>query len=361
MSIKEIFDYIRTELPFTLSIAFALLAYFAGRLLERIIIPWLQKLAHKSRTDFDDLLVKALRHKLTLVLVVLSFHLSVHFFHFGTKTESMLKHQMLPSFYIAIFTLFLQGLTADLVQNALRSARGLHLPSTSLFSNIIRVIVISIGITFILDVWGVSLAPILTTLGVGGLAVALALQDTLGNFFAGVQIILSKKVRPGDYVVLDSGQEGFVQDISWRNTAVLSLENNYIIIPNSKLGSAIVTNFNSGTSELLLPVTVGVSYDSDLEFVEKITKEVAKEVMANTEGGDPSYDPFMNFHTFNNSSIDYTIRLKCIAPQHRFKLVHAFIKALHKRYGEVGINIPFPIRTVYMRNLPGNSKADNDA
>lgn len=359
MSIQDIVQYIRTEIPFTFSILFALAAYFTGRLLEKLIVPWLQKMAHRSRTDFDDLLVKALRHKLTLVLVVLSFHLSVHLLHFKPAVEATLRQKLLPSFYIAIFTLFAQGFMADLVQNALRSARGLHLPSTSLFSNIIRIILISIGITFILDVWGVSLAPILTTLGVGGLAVALALQDTLSNFFAGVQIILSKKVRPGDYVVLDSGQEGFVQDISWRNTAVLSLENNYIIIPNAKLGSAIVTNFNSGTPELLLPVTVGVSYDSDLEFVEKITKEVAKEVMSSVEGGDPSYEPFMNFHTFNNSSIDYTIRLKCIGPQHRFKLVHAFIKALHKRYGEVGINIPFPIRTVYMHNMASNAQKND--
>ncbi|NIK74424.1 small-conductance mechanosensitive channel [Thermonema lapsum] len=358
MSIKELFEYMRTELPFTLSIALIVIAYFAGRLLERVIIPWLQKLAHKSRTNFDDILVKSLRHKLTWLLVILSFHLSVHFFHFDNETESILRHQLLPSFYIAILTLFLQGLIAELVQNTIRSVPGLQLPSTSLFSNLIRIIVICIGATFILDVWEVSLAPILTALGVGGLAVALALQDTLANFFAGVQIIVSKKVRPGDYVVLDSGQEGFVQDISWRNTALLSPQNNYIIIPNSKLGSAIVTNFNSNTPELLMPVTVGVSYDSDLEFVEKVTKEVAKEVMSTVEGGDPSYEPFMNFHTFNNSSIDFTIRLKCLGPQYRLKLVHAFIKALHKRYGEVGINIPFPIRTVYMRNL---SNTDNKA
>lgn len=359
LSLEKILEYLEAKIPITFTIAFSIVALLLGRFLEKVFLPRLQRLAARSRTDIDDIFIKAIRNKITLLLIILAFHLSVYFFHFQQKTEQIITHRILPSLYVAVFILFLQSFLADIVQSTLRSIRGLQLPSTSLFSNIIRIIIISVGFTFILDIWHVSLAPILTTLGVGGLAVALALQDTLANFFAGLQIILSKKVSPGDYVVLDSGQEGFVQDISWRNTSVLSLENNYIIIPNSKLGNAIVTNFNAGTSELILPVRVGVSYDSDLAFVEQITIEVAREILRTVKGGDSSYQPFLNFHTFNNSSIDFTVRLKCIAPQYRFILVHEFIKALHKRYNEVGIVIPFPIRTVYMHQMNAQTISDN--
>jgi small-conductance mechanosensitive channel len=85
---------------------------------------------------------------------------------------------------------------------------------------------------------------------VGGLAVALALQDTLSNLFAGLHIIASKKLLPGDYFLLDSGEEGYVQDVNWRNTFIRTLRNNMIVVPNARLASAILTNYYQPSSEM---------------------------------------------------------------------------------------------------------------
>ncbi len=124
----------------------------------------------------------------------------------------------------------------------------------------------------------------LTALGVGGLAVALALQDTLANLFAGIHILASKTVQPGDYIRLSSGEEGYVEDINWRQTTVRALSNNLVVIPNGQLAKTNMTNFMRPEQQLTILVQVGVAYDSDLEHVERVTTEVVAEVMTEITG-----------------------------------------------------------------------------
>jgi len=221
--------------------------------------------------------------------------------------------------------------------------------TTTLFSNITNMVVFVIGLLVILDSLGISITPMLTALGVGGLAVALALQDTLSNLFAGIQIIASKKLRVGDYIKIDTGEEGYVTDITWRNTTIRALPNNIIVVPNAKLASTIVTNFYMPESEMSVLVEVGVSYASDLEKVEKVTIEVAKEVMKEVEGGVPGFEPFIRYHTFGDSSITFTMILRAREYVDQYLIKHEFVKRLHRRYNEEGIEIPFPIRTIHMK------------
>ena len=122
--------------------------------------------------------------------------------------------------------------------------------SATIFVSITRVVVWTIGGLVLLDSLGVAITPMLTALGVGGLAVALALQDTLGNLFAGVHILTSRKVQPGDFIQLDNGMEGYVEDTNWRNTIVRELPNNLLVIPNATVASSIVTNYHLPDHEL---------------------------------------------------------------------------------------------------------------
>ena len=200
----------------------------------------------------------------------------------------------------------------------------------------------------ILHSLGISITPILTALGVGGLAAALALQPTLANLFSGLQIIAAKQLHPGDYIKLDSGEEGYVTDIAWRNTIIRALPNNMIIVPNSKLASAIVTNYYQPEQEMAVLVQVGVSYKSDLKKVEEVTIEVGKEIMREVEGGVPDFEPFIRYHTFDDSSINFTVILRTTEYVGQYLIKHEFIKRLHKRYNKEGIVIPFPIRTIHM-------------
>jgi small-conductance mechanosensitive channel len=202
----------------------------------------------------------------------------------------------------------------------------------------------------ILDRLKITITPFLASLGIGGLVVALALQDTLANFFSGIYIFFDKPVRIGDYIMLESGQEGYVTQIGWRNTRIRMLPNNVIIVPKAKLVSTQITNFYLPETEMAVLVQVGVSYGSDLEKVERVTIEVAKEVLQQVEGGVKEFEPFIRYHTFSDFSINFTVILRAKEYVGKFLITHEFIKRLHRRYQSDGIEIPFPIRTIYMRD-----------
>jgi small-conductance mechanosensitive channel len=249
---------------------------------------------------------------------------------------------------LATATIVLARISVGFVNLYGKRKKGV-LPSTKLFASLTKLIVFVIGVLIILQSLGISISPLITALGIGGLAVALALQSTLSNLFAGLHIIAAKQLRPGDYIKLDTGEEGYVTDITWRSTTIRMLPNNMVIVPNSKLASSIIVNYYQPVREMSLLVQVGVGYDSDLSKVEQVTIEVGKEVMKNVQGGVPEFEPFIRYHTFSDFSINFTVILRAKEVVDQYLIKHEFVKRLHKRYKEEGIEIPFPIRTVYMK------------
>lgn len=227
--------------------------------------------------------------------------------------------------------------------------------ATSLYHILIRLFVYSSGLMFVFRVLGIEIAPILTALGVGGLAVALALQDTLSNLFAGVHILAAKQLQPGDYIQLESHEEGYVVDINWRNTVVRTRLQNIVIIPNSKIANSVITNYDTLQHTLYFHLVVGVHYDSDLERVEQITTEVLYQVLEAHGGVPENLTPRMRYFEFADSSINFRVWLTARDYERQFAIRHAFIKALKRRFDEEGIVIPFPIRTVYMEKSSSGS------
>ncbi|MFN4079407.1 MAG: mechanosensitive ion channel family protein [Saprospiraceae bacterium] len=225
---------------------------------------------------------------------------------------------------------------------------GNSVGAVSLLQNIARLVVFLVGLLILLQNLGVPIAPALTALGVGGLAVALALQDTLSNLFAGIQIIASRKIRPGDFIRLDNGEEGFVTDITWRYVTIRTRFNLMLVVPNAKLSTSIFTNAWLPETEILITVPVGVHYDSDLERVERVTLEVATQMQQEHEGAVRDFEPRVRYNAFADFSINFNVIMRAREYNDQFKLRHDFIKALHKRYAREGIVIPYPIRTIEM-------------
>ena len=141
-----------------------------------------------------------------------------------------------------------------------------------------------LGLLVILNGLGLSITPMLTALGVGGLAIALALQDTLANLFAGFYLTVAKQIRIGNYIRLSSGEEGYLVDIDWRASRLRQLSNNTVLIPNAKLSQSIVTNYHLPEQELAVVIEASVDYGSDLDKVERITVEVGRDVMRTVPG-----------------------------------------------------------------------------
>jgi small-conductance mechanosensitive channel len=207
--------------------------------------------------------------------------------------------------------------------------------------------IVLLGGVFILEAIGVSITPVLTALGVGGLAVALALQDTLGNLFAGLQIVASKQIRPGDYLLLDTGQEGTVVDTAWRTTTLRTQSDNLVIVPNGVLAQAIVTNYRLPAEAVATTVEFGVGYDTDLARVEAIVTEVAQQAMdaAGHDVGERA--PLVRFKSFADSHVLCAAVLYVPGYGDQFPLRSDFIKRLHARLAEEGVSFPYPALTVH--------------
>jgi len=237
---------------------------------------------------------------------------------------------------ILIITVFLARLVGRYVMDQTASI-SIELPSTSLVQHVLNSVVYTVGFLIILQMLGISVTPVLTALGVGGLAVALALQETLGNLFAGIQIIASRKIRIGDFIRLESGQEGYVTDITWRHTTIGTLPDSTIIVPNAKLASSIVTNTHLPTQEMTAQLDLGVHYDSDLEHVERVASETALAVLNAYPVKVDNPDIRIYYRAFADSSINFSILFQVPEFSDQEPLLHALVKALHRRFREEGI------------------------
>lgn len=254
---------------------------------------------------------------------------------------------------IAIFLASATLLASRLGVSAIRlysNQRETTLPLTSLFEYLTKVLIFSIGFLIIIQSLGIQITALITAFGVGSLSIGLAFQNTLSNLISGVNIIVSRKIRPGDYIKLKDGEEGYVVDVELKYTEIKDITNNTIVIPNSKLINSSFKNYTLHQSEMLVPIMVGISYESDLEKVEQITLNVAKNVMENVEGGVPEYEPFLRYEKFDYFAIQFTVYLKVKEYYDQLIIRHEFIKKLYKIYHSEDIKIPFPLQNTYFLN-----------
>ncbi|MFF3403861.1 mechanosensitive ion channel family protein [Streptomyces sp. NPDC002659] len=325
----------------------AVAAGIAAALVLRVILKWLGVRADRTRWGGDDILVHALRALAPWAAITGGAAVAASVLPLNSGVQRNVT-MTLTAVLIMAATLTAARIVAGLVQALAQSKTGVA-GSATIFVNITRVLVLAMGFLVVLETVGVSIAPLLTALGVGGLAVALALQDTLANLFAGVHILASRTVQPGDYIRLSSGEEGYVVDINWRNTVVRQLSNNLVIIPNTKLSGTNMTNFHRPDQEMTLNVQVGVGYESDLDHVEQVTMEVVESVMADIDGGLPDHEALVRFHTFGDSRISFTVILGVGEFSDQYRIKHEFIKRLHRRYRAEGISVPAPTRTIALQ------------
>jgi len=316
-----------------------------------IVFLWvMKKIGRRTLMEFDGRVEGLLERYLFPLLVVGSLLLIVDAVPLPPKVL-VTGYRLLTLFGLLLGFFFLTRLVLLIVRNLesrYEAVRNIRNPIEAFA----KIIVIAVGGMIVLDNLGISLTPIVTTLGIGSLAVAIGLQDTLGNFFAGLHIKADRPIQIGHYIRLEGGQEGYVEQIGWRSTRIRMLPNNLVVVPNNKLVQSIITNYYLPEKELAVLVQVGVHYDSDLEKVERVTCEVAKEVLKTVPGAVPSFEPFIRYHTFSQSSIDFSVILRAREFTDNFLIKHEFIKKLQARYRKEGIVFPFAIPTVHFQPPP---------
>lgn len=217
-------------------------------------------------------------------------------------------------------------------------------------SFVVRAIFALLATIIFLENLGISLTAVWTTLGVGSVAVALALQDTLSNFFSGLYLLVDQPVSVGDYIKLDSGQEGYVVRIGGRSATLRTLANNLVVIPNSTLAKAVITNYSMPEDRMALNIPVSVSYGTDPKHVERVLLEVAREAgRENLEGLVTYPDPNVRLIPgFGDSSLDFTLGVQVRKFVDQYFVQSELRKRILERFQKEGIEMPFPTRTILL-------------
>ncbi len=386
MALEEMLRFFGLLSPIVVFIVILLIGIVA----DLVVIRSVKRLTLKTRSKADDILIDAVKKIVVFVSLLLALYFAVNATYLSAKFPDKVL-RFYNTGILAGVILSLAWVSAEVINYAIDSYVQ-QFPEeipTGILKAIVRIVVLVVAFLMALESGGISITPILTALGVGGLAVALALQDSLSNLFAGLNVIMSRQIRKGDYVKLENGEEGFVEEMTWRNTLIRTIANNIVIVPNSKLASSILVNYDLIEKPRGVPVPMGVAYGSDLDFVERVTLEVAREVqreitlavaerkleeyrerVATVKEGErqrleeemraferlaeelANWEPILRYREFGDSSINFVVVLKAISADAVFLMRHEFIKRVKRRYDEEGIEIPFPQRDVWFRNWP---------
>lgn len=311
--------------------------------------------AKRTETRIDDIIIKSLRIPSIYWCIAIGLYTGIAISELPERHLFYLT-RLLHVIVILSITIATANLLGKIFRNYVQES-GLPIPTTGLAYGILKGTIIIIGLLIILTDIGISITPLITALGVGGLAVALALQDTLSNLFAGIHILVEKSVKVGDFIRLETGQEGYVEDITWRTTRIRMLQNNMVIIPNNKLSQSVVTNYNLPEKRMALSIPISVSYSAEPDMIERIVVEEAKGAIGEVAGLLSDPEPVIRFIPgFGESSLDFTLVCHIREFTDNASVQHELRKRIFKRFKKEGIEMPFPHRVVYIREDKGRKE-----
>lgn len=327
------------------------ITFAVGWLVRRLVLKALGTWTARTDSRAGQILINVVSGPSLLWALLIAAHIAIQSsdlpVHFATRGA-----EILYILGMASVTLMGMRLAGSLVRHYGDQVPG-ALPVTTLSQNLAQIAVVILGVVVVLDHYHYAITPLLTALGVGGLAVALALQDTLSNLFGGFYVAVARQIRLGDYVKLNTGEEGYVSDIGWRCTTIRSLNNNLIIVPNSKLAQAIVTNYYLPEKRMSASLQVNVSYRSDPDRVEQILLDIAsqgsKQIHGMVEDPPPSvaFDPGMG-----EFFLGFTVGFQVTEFANQFSVRNELRKRIFRRFQQEGIEIPFPTRSLYLEGGP---------
>lgn len=319
------------------SVATVAAAWAIGLLINHLVIRSLQRMASRTAGEWDDIVVRELRKRIPLWSVLVGVRLALFHWPLEDRWVAVGSNLIVAAAVLSV-TFALAAMAVGLLGDVAPRINP-EMQVSDLMRNVIRLLILSVGLLVILREVGVEITPVLAALGVGGLAIALALQDPLANLFSGLFIALAGEVRIGDYVRLDTGAEGYVTDFSWHATKLRALNDNLIIVRNAKLVQAVITNFQRPTPELSLSVEVTVAADADLEAVERLGLAVGERVMREVPGGVPGGPVAVRFQAFSDLGVRCAVVVRVRRFEDQALVRHELVKRLHAALTADGIGL----------------------
>ncbi|HJM75291.1 MAG TPA: mechanosensitive ion channel family protein [Dehalococcoidia bacterium] len=346
--------------------------FLGGIILARVAAAILRRVVHRytraSETQLDDDVIGAVRFPLLAFIVVEGTFIAL-------RTLSMLDahRSTIENTWVAL-SLLLAVLLAQRLLAALLSWYGATIAqrtesdwdekSLPMIRRVLNFVILLVGGLVILDQLGISISPLLAGLGIGGIAVALALQPLLSNVFASSYMLSDGSVRVDDFIEIEGGPSGWVEDIGFRATRIRTFSNNIIMIPNSTLAESTVTNFDAAGAAVDATVVCGVAYEEDLKRVEAICLEVLSGIVRDMDEAVDGAEPVFLYQSFGDSNIDFLMKVRARSRRAVGRITHQIVKRIHARLNAEGITINYPARRLMLsavdsdgleRLMPGGS------
>jgi small-conductance mechanosensitive channel len=337
-----------------------------AKIVNIILSKYVKRLTERTKSEVDDLILKAIIRPMDFLIIFIGLYFAFKRLSLVAPYAVYVDNVFLV-ICVMIVSFMVSRIFSVLINRWLRVQKKYE-QTPKLISKIVAVVVYMIAILAILGYYKIEITPAVAALGLGGLAIGLALQDTLSNFFAGLHLITDRPISVGDFIEVDvtggtTPVTGVVEDISWRSTRIRTQQNTLIIVPNAKLAGSVITNTTPQESiqeaalyygvdapkerGVALTVDCGVAYGSDLKKVEKITLEAAGRVQETVLQAVKGFRPVMRFKEFGESNINFYAILRAEKYADRAPLRHEFIKALKERFDKEGIEISVPARKIY--------------
>ncbi len=333
------------------------LAIIAGPVLfavlfSRILFRLMLRAASLFPGDLDDHLVATAKGPVTAYIILLGVYLAIKIpLELPDAIDTVVDRVFaVAAIWVGAYMINAVG-TSGLtwLQDYLASTPAANTSSWALplARRSLLLVVAVMAVMVSLDVLGINITPLIAGLGIGGLAVALAIQPTLSNLFAGTYVITEGVVSPGDYIDMEGGVSGYVVDVNWRSTRLRTWGNNLVIIPNSRFAETVITNYSKPDEHVNVYLTCGVAYESDLARVEQVGHEVMERVLVEHPGAVLDYGAYFGYENFGESNVDFWLFVQAKDRLASFEVRTELIKQLHARLAEEGITINYPVRTLH--------------
>ena len=336
-------------------ILIALLVVTVGLLISWLLATQAKRLMHlitkATQTEIDDFLAEAIKGPLILAIAISSIYAGLNILSYMEPyLRTIQKIWFAFIFFFAVIALrrVVLGLLDWISQSGdVSGLPGFDPRSMPFLKRIINVVIITVGALLVLDVIGVSISPLLAGLGLGGLAVALALQPLLSNIFASSYVITDSSIAVGDFVEVSGGPLGVVEDIGWRATRIRTFDNNIVMVPNAAVADSVITNFDSADARADARVDCGIAYEEDLDRVESIVVEEMNKLL-DYDYVDSARKPFFRYSEFGDSNVNFFVKMRAVTWADSFTLKHEMMKHIHRRLTTEGIVINYPARRLML-------------
>ena len=352
-SILENFGLVGSIWLFASSVVILFLFLILSLTFNKLLFPIIIRLTNWTPSDLDTRITRSLKAPLTVGIIILGCYLALTIPLDLTSSQQQIVNSIASLIGLGLGIVAVGSAVGNIFKwyeetIAPKTSTNLDQRLVPLIHRVSIALIYALGGLLILDHLNVNISPLIAGLGLGGLSVALALQPTLANLFAGTYVMTEGAVTTGDYIQLEGGVEGYVMDVSWRSTRLQTWTNNMVVIPNSKFAETIITNFQKPAPPVNLYLTCGVSYDSDLFMIENICQEVMSQILEKDSNAVKEYGSWFGFESFGESNVNFWVFLQAKDRLASFLLQTTVMQNLHSRFRKDGIVINYPVRSLQL-------------